>query len=283
MDVETTTPEGFDPRRDRVAEFEALTGFRYIPQSNKSKRREIDTAGLASLIYYNHGVTHLREGRYPEALFANFRAMSLDPDFASAATNALAALGQWSTTLADEGNWMDATDVAAVGVRLAPDDKGLRATQKAIWQNWAFSEADAGRATEALAVLGAAFNETGDDSFAGMRSAVLTRPAEALIRSGNWQAALDQTAATGGILDLNAQADLDDWRSTIFRRWANTLLDEGQFPQALDVLSRGIETYPDDRRLDQSVRYFAQEWARGSANYRDGLEALRAVTSAIPD
>lgn len=282
MDVETTTPDGFNPRRDRVAEFEALTGFRYIPQSNKFKRREIDAAGLASLIYYNHGVTHLREGRYPEALFANFRAMSLDPDFASAATNALAALGRWSSTLADEGNWIDATDVAAVGVRLAPDDRGLRATQKAIWQKWAFSEADAGRATEALAVLNAALRETGDDGFVGMRSAVLTRPAEALIRAGNWQVALDQTTAADGILDSNARADLDDWRSTVFRRWANILLDERQFPQALDVLSRGIETYPDDRRLDRSVRYLAQEWARGSVAYRDGLNALRTVTSAVP-
>jgi len=41
MDVETTTSDGFNPSRDRIAEFENLTGFSYIPQSNVTKRREI--------------------------------------------------------------------------------------------------------------------------------------------------------------------------------------------------------------------------------------------------
>ena len=248
---------------DRVAEFEALTGFRYIPQSNKSKRREIDARGLAALIYYNHGVAHLEEGRYQEALFANFRAMSLDPDFASAATNALAALGRWSTSLADEGNWEDATEVAAVGVRLAPEDDGLAANRKAIWQEWAFSEADVGRPEAALGILAAASRETGDESFDSMRSAVLTRPAEDHIAAGNWQAALGMTATAGDLLDAGAMADLTDWRISVFRRWAHAEMDGGRFARALGVLVEGLRTYPDDRNLARATRYLAQEWAEG--------------------
>ncbi len=282
MDVETTTAQGFNPLRDRVAEFEKLTGFRYIPQSNKSKRREIDAAGLAALIYYNHGVTHLQEGRYQEAVFANFRAMSLDPDFASAATNALAALGRWSTSLAEAGNWEDATEVSAVGVRLAPEDKGLMATQKAIWQKWAFTEADDGRPEAALGILASASRKTGDESFDSMRSAVLTRPAEELIGSGNWQAALDVTAAAGDLLDPEAMADLADWRSAVFRRWAHAEMDHVQFERALDVLAEGLRTYPGDHDLERAIRYLAQEWAR-AVDYLDGLEALRTVVAALPE
>ena len=32
MDVETTTPLGFNPARDQIEAFERMTGFRYIPQ-----------------------------------------------------------------------------------------------------------------------------------------------------------------------------------------------------------------------------------------------------------
>ena len=105
MDVETTTAEGFNPARERIAAFEELTGFRYIPQSDKANRREIGAAGLAALIYYNHAVADLQAGRYREALVANFRAMSLDQEFVSAVKNAIAALANWSAELARQGEW----------------------------------------------------------------------------------------------------------------------------------------------------------------------------------
>ncbi len=281
MDVETTTAQGFNPQRDKVAEFESLTGFRYIPESNKSKRREIDAAGLAALIYYNHGVAHLKEGRYQEALFANFRAMSLDPEFASAATNALAALGRWSTSLADEGNWQDATEVASVGARLAPDDRGLSSTRKAIWQRWAFSEADAGRHEAALDILTRAAVEVDRKTFDGMRSAILIRPAETLIERGNWQGALDVTSAASEILDPGALEDLREWRSGVFQRWAQVELDNDQFETAFGILEAGLATYPSERSLERAARYLAQEWARAEG-FPDGLSALQSVIGALP-
>lgn len=281
MDVETTTPKGFNPRRDKVAEFEALTGFRYIPQSNISKRREIGAAGLVALIYYNHGVAHLKAGRYQQALFANFRAMSLDAGFASAATNALAALGQWSASLAEDGHWRAATEIAALGFTLAPQDRGLAANRKAIWQRWAFFEGDAGRPKAALAVLAEAARVTGDASFDAMRSAVLTRPAERLIKAGKWQGALDATATAQEVLDAAALADLAEWRSAVFRRWAHAELDQGRFDRALEVLTTARQTYSGDSDLPRTIRYLAQEWAR-ALTYRDGLDVLARVAGAMP-
>jgi tetratricopeptide (TPR) repeat protein len=208
--------------------------------------------------------------------------MSLDPDFASAATNALAALGRWSTSLAAEGNWEDATEVAAVGVRVAPEDSGLAATQKAIWQRWAFSEADAGRPQTALEILTRASLEVDKQTFDRMRSAVMTRPAEQLIDSGNWRAALESTATAHELLDPEAMADLEDWRRSVFRRWAHIEMDEGRFNQALEVLAEGLRTYPGDRDILSATRYLAQEWA-AAVGYRDGLEALGTVMDAMPE
>ena len=115
MDVETTTADGFNPARERIAAFEELTGFRYIPQSDKANRREIGAAGLAALIYYNHAVADLQAGRYREALVANFRAMSLDQEFVSAVKNAIAALANWSAELARQGDWERGVEIADLG------------------------------------------------------------------------------------------------------------------------------------------------------------------------
>lgn len=281
MDVETTTPEGFNPRREEVAAFESLTGFSYIPQSDKAKRREIDAAGLAALIYYNHGVGHLEAGRYRESLAASFRALSLDPGFASAATNALAALGRWSASLADAGRWEEATEVAAVGARLAPDDSGLAATRRAIWQRWAFSEAEAGRPEAALAVLGRAAAEVGDPAFGAMRAAVFTRPAERLIEAGDWAAALAATEGADALLDGEARADLNRWRVGVHVRRAHADLDAGRFDGALAALVDGLASHPGERDLERSALYLAQEWA-AAGGYREGLAALATAKEALP-
>ena len=282
MDVETTTSKGFNPARERVAEFEQLTGFRYIPQSNKSKRREIGAAGLAALIYYNHGVTHLREGRYQDALFANFRALSLDPDFASAATNALAALGRWSADLADAGQWEDSTQIAEVAVRLAPEDAGLASNQIAVWQNWALSEVEAGRPETALGILETASTNVDPEVFTSMRIGLLTRPAEALIAAGDWEAALKNVVALYDLLDDGGGAELDDWRRGVFGRWAHAAMDGADFVTASAILSEGLGAFPGDKRLVRTLRYLAQEWSIAEG-YDGGLEVLAGLLSNFPD
>ena len=106
-DIETTTKGGFNPSRDAKAqeEFSKLTGFAYIPDSNRDERREVGETGLVAIIYYNHGVDLMNAKRYHEALLANFRAMSLDKEFDSAVKNALAALANWSVELSRGGKF----------------------------------------------------------------------------------------------------------------------------------------------------------------------------------
>lgn len=280
MDVETTTSEGFNPHRDRIAEFENLTGFRYIPQSNKAKRREINAAGLAALIYYNHGVTHLSEGRYREALSANFRAMSLDPEFSSAATNALAALGRWSSDLADKKQWRQATEVAGIGVRLAPKDRGLASNHKAIWQQWAFEESDQGRPESALEIINRAERAIPDSGFAEMRAAVFFRPAEQLIEQGQWADALALTANAPALLSGDARSSMHDWRTVAYIRWAQAMMKAEAYETALSALVQGHAEYADDQRLRRSARYLGQTWSE-SLSFEPGIAALESIIDAV--
>ncbi|WP_213545626.1 hypothetical protein [Vannielia litorea] len=283
MDVETTTPQGFDPRREKIEAFEALTGFNYIPESNRSKRREIGAAGLAALIYYNHGVMHLREGRFHEALLANFRAMSLDPEFSSAATNALASLGKWSIALSSDGRWEEAVQVAALGRRLAPDDRGLASNQLALWQRWAFQTADAGDPAGALDLLTRAAAEIPEEDFAPWRAAIFSRAAETMIENGRWEAALAFGEEGLETLEGDARNELRDWHAQVYLRWSNRLMDAGAFSEAADVLAAGLAAYPDSRRIARNLRYLGQEWARAGADFPSGLGALRTMAERFPD
>ncbi len=115
-DVETTNGRGFNPARDPEARalFEKQTGFRYIPDRHRGKRREIGEAGLVAVIYYNHGVTLAREEKYQEALLSYFRAMSLDPEFNSAIKNSLSSLVNWGLQLSKSEQFELATDVISV-------------------------------------------------------------------------------------------------------------------------------------------------------------------------
>jgi tetratricopeptide (TPR) repeat protein len=285
MDVETTTLHGFDPARERVEEFERLTGFRYIPQGNKANRREIDSAGLAALIYYNHAVEHAREGRYHQALLANFRAMSLDPEFPSAVKNALAALGNWSLELAEAGQWERAVEVAGLGAVLAPGDAGLVHNQEAVWTRWAVAEADAGRRDAAIAVLERAAVAMPEHGFDRMQAIAFTRPGEALATKGDFAGALAATDPGLKRLGPAAREELEDWRRTLYLRWANAELDVGKFEAAETVLTEALSSHADDWQLNNQLAYVAQEWtaAAASESFSDGLAVLAALDTRHPD
>lgn len=281
-DIETTTRHGFNPRREQIADFAALTGFEYIPESNRSKRREIGRAGLAALIYYNHGVEHIRAGRYQDALLANFRAMSLDPEFASAATNAIAALGKWGKQLSDGEDWERAVQIAALGRQLAPNDLGLARNEKAIWQNWAMDLSEGGDFDAALRVLDDADETVPGEDFTEMRAGLFIHRAETRIDAGQWDEAFDLAALGMGRLDGAALQSLSEWRESLFLRKANAAIGQAAFEDGAAALLAGLTAYPDSSKVRRSVRYLAQEWAAAAGDYASGLDALANVAAQFP-
>jgi len=279
MDVETTTPLGFNPARDQIEAFERMIGFRYIPQSHRDQRREIGETGLAALIYYNRGVQMGHAKRHHDALLAYFRAMSLDPEFASAAKNALATLANWSIELAEAQSWKQALEIASVGVELAPKDVQLANNQVAVWNRLAMSLADAGKPEEAINVLKQAAGARPDGGFEAMQAWVYIKPGEAFIAAGNWPAAFSATEAGLAKLDPGPRQDLAAWRDNLFPRWASAEIKDGQFEAAASVLSLGLSAAPGDPALQQMIGYLGQEWAKAasSGGYAPGLAALSAL------
>jgi tetratricopeptide (TPR) repeat protein len=281
-DVETTTPDGFDPARDpaKVARFEAATGFRYIADIHRDQRREVEEAGLAAIIYYNHGVALAQEKRYHEALLAYFRAMSLDPEFASAVKNALGVLAKWGVEQAEAGKPEAALEVIGTGLALAPKDVALVNNRLWVWQRWSEREIDAGRPDEALAILAKAAAAVPDGGFEGRRAWVFLKAGEKHADAKRWEEALAAVEPGLARLDGKAREEVVSWRANLYLRWFDAEVRAKRFEPAALVIEKGLAAVPGQPGLTRNAGYLAQEWARHLATTEDegrAREVLRAL------
>jgi len=281
-DVETTTAGGFNPARDQAAreQFTKLTGFAYIPDSNRDQRREVSEIGLVAITYYNHGVELSQQKRYHEALLAYFRSMSLDSEFDSAVKNALAVLANWSVELSDEKKFDQAIDVLSTGIELAPKDATLVNNHKAVWSHWADSLIRSGKTEEALAVIDRAMKAVPDGPFQRMRAWVFIQPGEELAKAGRWEKAIALVQPGLNKLDGEPRKELDEWGQGLYLRWANDAIGQCNFEQAVAALERGLATRPGDPRLTQNIAYSIQEWA-ADVYKKEGIRKSESVVESM--
>jgi tetratricopeptide (TPR) repeat protein len=282
LDVETTAARGFNPARtpEAQARLKELTGFAYIPEHQRESRRELREAGLVAIIYYNRGVDLSREGRHHEALLCYFRAMSLDPECASAVKNALAGLANWGVALAKEKKFEQGLEVLSAGLRLAPKDATLLHNRKVFWGQWAESLAEAGKADEALATLDKAAKEVPSEAeaFAGQKAWVYLRKGEALAKQRKWKEALD--AVGPGLTKLTGapRDEVARWRADLHLRHANELFRAGKPEEACGVLAEAMKLYPKDGRFADQICYVVQEWA-DQVRLKQGEKEARELLS----
>ncbi len=263
VDIETTNPRGFNPARNRQAleSFQRTTGFVYIPDSNRSKRREVGEPGMVALSYYNHGVTALQEKKFGDAMVKFFKALSLDSKNKSAVKNVFASLGNWSRQLYDEGDTEKSLAVLEVGRELAPKDYQIKHNHKAIWQRHVKNLVDNDQADEALVQLNAAYNRTQDNQLAELQSWVFVLQGQKLVTAKEWKNALANVEQGLKVVDESARRDLLKWKTSIVFSWSSNLLDQQKFSETVDVLEIGLKD-SSDWRLHKQVAYVAQEWSK---------------------
>ena len=262
-DVETTTPLGFNPSRDRLAQeqFTRRTGFRYIAERHRDKRREIGETGLVALIWYNHGVKLSKAKRFGEALTSYFRALNLDPQFASAVRNVLAALANWSVELSRAGEFEEAVNVVNTGLALAPDDATLVNNRRAVWIGWAEAAMKNGDDAEALAILRRAADEVPDGGFSAFQSWVFIRPGEELTKAGKWSLALALAQRGLEKVDGDARNELHQWQTGLVLRWFADEVGRHEYEPALKVIDTGLKLEPEEVRFAHNLGYLAQQWS----------------------
>jgi tetratricopeptide (TPR) repeat protein len=322
-DVETTTASGFNPTRDPAAqkEFQAKTGFRYIPDMHRDQRREVGEAGLVAIIYYNHGVNLAREKRHHEALLAYFRAMSLDPEFISAVKNALGELANWGLELSRQGKHEEAVNVVSAGLELAPQDAALRNNLIFVYQEGGKNLLASGKSAEAVAWIDSGTKRYPDrPELKGLKGGLFLNQSMKLIRARDWSAAADTLATarelvaedkaiyqnlgyltqeslrqihakegpekTGEMLEylLKRFPDVPEVSKAaagFYDRWASDLARRKEWPAAVEVYAKALERFPNDKRLANNATVTWDQWAKTFFKTKDWEGAIQVYEKAL--
>jgi tetratricopeptide (TPR) repeat protein len=322
-DVETTTASGFNPARDPAAqkEFEAKTGFRYIPDMHRDQRREVGDAGLVAIIYYNHGVALTREKRHHEALLAYFRAMSLDPEFLSAVKNALGELASWGLELSRQGKHEEAVTVVSAGLELAPQDAALRNNLIFVYQEGGKNLLESGKSPEAVAWIDSGIKRYPDrPELKALKGGLFLNHSMKLIRAKNWTAAADTLATARELVpedkgiaqnlgyltqeslrQIQAQEGPDKagemlesllkrfpnvpevTRATesFYDRWASDLVRRKDWQAAVDVYAKALERFPDNKHLVNNATVTWDQWAKTFFKTKDWPAAIQIYEKAL--
>lgn len=281
-DIETTTRHGFNPARNRagLSAFRQKTGFVYIRDKHRSKRREIGDTGMVALTYYNHGVSHSKKKQYHKALLNYFKALSLDPQNKSAVKNVLASLVNWGVELSRQGKIDKALSVVDAGLELAPNDRTLRHNNKAFWQKKARQMSSQGDPRGAVAALKTAYRKTQDKTFLKMQAWVFTGQGDNRIKKGDWEGALQLVSGDLPELTEEARKAVRKWHSGLYLRWSNSMLKAANYSKAVDVLASGLKAFKDDKRISGNLGYIAVKWSQHVAD-KEGIEAGRKRVMAL--
>src|SRR5262249_14813962 len=137
----------------------------------------------------------------------------------------------------------------------------------------------------ALALIRRAARAVPGDGDFGKEHLWFARAGDRLVDEKGWEAGLD--AADRGMKGLSAEEGerLAEWRTELFRRWSQWLLDREDVEGSLKVLRRAYALAPADREVHAGVAYHAQEALRTLAEKRGAaavVEHHRALLKAFP-
>lgn len=282
VDVETTTPHGFDPARDRAAmnAFARTTGYTYINDKDRAKRREINDAGMVALTYYNHGVKATEEDDFAAALLYYFRALSLDPKNKSAIKNTLVVLSRWSHQEIDNENYGAAVNILNAALQFAPGDNTSRHNMRYALSKAMLASSSADEMAEHVAFAQELYARTEDKTFLRLQSRVLQNKAHDFYKQGQFEEAIALTETLDANTDDTTRRDIDRMRMSLFLNWSNSALEKGDHTLAMDVLERAYNERPSDHRVKNNIAFTAQEWA-ASVTATDGAARSRELLSEL--
>jgi tetratricopeptide (TPR) repeat protein len=134
--VEMTCPRWFDlsanERREALDELAPSAAG----HNAADDLRELSSAGLVALVYYNAGVDHLSLGRFRDALSANRKALAFDPGNELARGNLLATLNNWALARYEARDYATAAGLIEYGRTVAPAHRPYVANLAVVYQRW---------------------------------------------------------------------------------------------------------------------------------------------------
>lgn len=288
VDVETTTPRGFDPTRDRAAlnAFSRTTGYNYISDKHRAKRRELDDAGMVALTYYNQGVTATKNEDFANALLYYFRALSLDPRNKSAIKNTLFVLSKWSLKTIDDEDYLSAVRILDAALSFAPTDRGSRHNMRYALSKAMVAAKSVEETSNLVAIAEDIYNRTEDKTFLRLQSQALQNKAWEFADKGKYEEALVLIESYDVDQDDRTKRDIERLRISLLLNWSSAVFDANDHAKAIDILARAYAERPTDHRVKNNIAFTAQEWAAAlseSGKTERSQEVLLELSKRFPE
>jgi tetratricopeptide (TPR) repeat protein len=274
-DVETTNQLGFNPQRDPrvIKEFEKQTGFRYIPEHDRDKRREIGDLGLVAVMYSNRSNEAGKEKNHYEAVLTSFGAVALDSEFPGGVHNARASFANWSKDAITAGRFPEALAVLEIGLELDPKDSTLAGNRQACWQDWLkATHAKEGEVKAKALAQKLLKDHAGDSSLQDICESHVGRIAKELCDAGRFKEALAYLDRYKDLLAKSANPDLH--RQVTWQDWIKATDEKQGEEKARDVALQLLKENPSSVTLREITRSHVVRHIKERAEAEKFEEAL---------
>ncbi len=283
IQVEPTNPDGFDWEVKSKRPGVIVWGL--IP--DRKKGTEIAALGIPAMIYSNRGV-ELGKATPPNRLGAArcyLAALALNPTDETASQNLLSLFVNWGPKLAEQKQYEEAIRVLAFGLSLAPKAQSLHTNHSNAWARYIENTLESGRDQDALLLIRRAGKAIPGDRDYQSESHWFCRHGQKHIDKKGWEAGLEVVNRGNKVLSEAETKKLLAWRSSVFRRWSQSLLAKQDVAGSLQVLARAYRLDSKDAEIIAGIVYHTQE-ALAIVERKDGLPAMmehyQALCAAFP-
>lgn len=203
IEVETTCRQWMDHLDDEGVQKRLRdSAWRDAALENSQYRvHEVDDVGLISLVYYNRGVDGLEKGDFADSIRCNLKSLLLEPTHRDALLNVVAAINNWGLRSADEEDFSRAIKLLRLSLALDPDKEQLRKNFLVVLNRYVQHLEDRGAYPSALETL---------------------RQHVELARD------VDEAMMFSGL------------ERETYQKWCRHLIDQRDYPQARQVVLKGL-------------------------------------------
>ncbi|MFZ5832019.1 MAG: hypothetical protein ACOY3P_18195 [Planctomycetota bacterium] len=281
IDVESTCADWFRLMSDPATQERRVRAMVGGAASQPLPLREVGTAEVAAMIYYNRGVDLLGEKRFAEAAAANAKALRLDVRNRTIRGNLLATINNWAIVESARNRFAEARDLLARGMAIDPTYETFGVNWVHVHHQWAARLCDEERFADALALLTAAARQTPQVSGLGqIRVEIYRRWARSAYEHEGMRAALSLLNEA-----RHACANASDVRlaeAIELNEWSLAHVAEGRMEAALELYDVALARQPDSSLLRENRLAVLLRWAEEAICRNEYAEGIRRLHFRAP-
>lgn len=277
IEVQTTSPGGFDPNASQQKEFEKLTGFDYVSVSNTDVSL-VDSPKLIAVMYSNLAVFDADRNMYEPSLTKVLKAVTIYPEFKDAINNIVTVILRWTQYLVNKSinNFENAVELNTKAIELFPEVEDLKKNTAYLYSKYTNYLNLKNEYIKSIEILNNAIENYPDikNELGEMLIITYINYAGYYFNKNEYENALAVVNEAQSISNNNDK--LNSLEKTIYKGYALHLSKEGN-NKATDIINDAINEYSKDKNLKQTkIDVYKNLWTESINNrkYENALSIL---------